>query len=85
MTSGSLTSFGRVNVGDYVVADVSAYFYLGQGESSQIVLRVENVLDEEYGVLRGFRSVPYDDGSGRFLSMLQGPPSTVHLSYRHRF
>jgi outer membrane cobalamin receptor len=77
--------FGRVNHGDYVVADLSAYFYVGQSRNSQIVLRVENAFDEEYPALRGFLSTPFDDGSGNYLSMLQGPPLTTHLSYRQRF
>ena len=83
--TSSQGSFGRVDHGDYVVADVSAYFYLGRGQNSQIALRVENALDEDYPALRGFRPTPYDDGSGNFLSMLLGPPQTVHLSYRQRF
>ena len=59
--------------------------YLGRGRNSQIALRVENALDEDYPALRGFRPTPYDDGSGSFLSMLLGPPQTVHVSYRQRF
>jgi vitamin B12 transporter len=83
--SSSQGGFGRIQHGDYVVADLSAYFYIGQGMNSQIVLRVENAFDEDYPALRGFLSTPYDDGSGNFLSMLQGPPRTTHLSYRQRF
>ena len=83
--TSSQGSFGRVEHGDYVVADVSAYVYLGQGQNSQVVLRLENALDEEYPTLRGFRPASFDDGSGDFLSMLQGPPSTLHMSYRRRF
>ena len=86
---GNVTStqggFGRVDHGDYVVADLSAYFYIGQRQNSQIVLRVENAFDETYPALRGFASTPFDNGSGNFLSMLQGPPLTTHLSYRQRF
>jgi outer membrane receptor protein involved in Fe transport len=58
---------------------------MGQGENSQFVVRLENLFDEKYPALRGFRSAPLDDGSGNFLSMLQGPPRTVNVSYRYRF
>ena len=78
-------SFGVVNTGDYVVADLSAYVYVGPGQNSQIALRLENAFDEIYPALRGFRSFPLDDGSGNFLAMMKGPPQTVHLSYRHSF
>ena len=52
---------------------------------SQVAFRVENAFDEIYPALRGFRAASYDDGSGSFLSMLQGSPRTFHVSYRYSF
>jgi outer membrane cobalamin receptor len=83
--TSSQGSFGRVEHGDYNVADLSAFVYLGQEQNSQLALRLENAFDESYPALRGFRPADYDDGSGSFLAMLQGAPRTLRLSFRQSF
>jgi outer membrane cobalamin receptor len=83
--TSSQGSFGRVDHGDYWVADLSAYAYLDQDRRNQVALRLENAFDETYPALRGFRSASYDDGSGSFLSMFRGMPRTVRASYRRLF
>jgi len=83
--TSSQGSFGRVEHPDYNVFDLSAFVYVGQERNSQIALRLENALDEEFAVLRGFRPAEFDDGSGSFLAMLQGPPRTLRLSFRQSF
>jgi vitamin B12 transporter len=83
--SSSQSGFGRVDHGDYTVADLSAYLYVDPERRNQVALRLENAFDEIYPALRGFRPASFDDGSGDFLSMLLGPPRTLHLSYRHSF
>jgi hypothetical protein len=65
--------------------DLSAFVYLGAEQNSQLALRLENSLDEQYPALRGFRPADYDDGSGTFLAMLQGAPRTVRVSFHQSF
>lgn len=76
---------GVVNYGNYVVADLSAYFYLDQDRRHQLAARVENILDEEHAALRGFRIESLDSGGGTFLATLRGMPRTLRASYRFRF
>jgi len=83
--SSSQGSYGRVDHGDYHVVDFSAFMYLGAEQNSQIAVRLENALDEQYPALRGFRPADFDDGSGTFLAMLQGAPRTVRVSFRQSF
>lgn len=83
--TSSQGSFGRVDHGDYTVADLSAYAYLDGARQNQIAVRLENAFDESYPALRGFRTASYDDGSGDFLAMLRGMPRTVRVSYRRMF
>ena len=83
--TSSQGSFGRVEHGDYTVADLSVYVYADPDRQNQIAFRLENAFDETYPALRGFREASFDDGSGSFLSMLLGPPRTFHVSYRHSF
>jgi outer membrane receptor protein involved in Fe transport len=77
-------TFGLVEHDSYSVTDLSAYVYLDESRRQQVVFRVENAFDETYATLRGFRTGSYDDGSGSFLSMLQGLPRTYRISYRYR-
>ena len=83
--SSSQGSFGRVDHGDYNVVDLSAFMYIGAERNSQLAVRLENALDEQYPALRGFRPADFDDGSGTFLAMLQGAPRTVRVSFRQSF
>ncbi len=79
------SAFGVVPFGNYVVADLSAFFYLGQDHKHQLAARLENVFDEEYVTLVGYRSFTPDDGGAAFLSGTRGVPRTLHISYRYRF
>src|SRR5262245_20210178 len=78
-------TFGVVPFGDVVVADLSGYFYLSQDRSHQLVARLENVFDEDYVTLGGYRPFTPDNGGNDFLAGTRGVPRTLHVSYRYRF
>jgi outer membrane cobalamin receptor len=78
-------TFGVVPFGDVVVADLSTFFYLGQDRRHQLAARLENVFDEKYVTLGGYRPFSPDDGGADFLAGTRGVPRTLHVSYRYRF
>jgi vitamin B12 transporter len=77
--------YGVVDFGDHVVADLSAFYYLDRGRRHQIAARLENLLDEDYATLVGYRPFAPDAGGTAFLSTPNGVPRTLRVSYRHRF
>ncbi|HWL62967.1 MAG TPA: TonB-dependent receptor [Steroidobacteraceae bacterium] len=78
-------SFGVVPFGDVVVTDLSAYFYFDRDRRHQIAARVENLFDEDYVTLVGYRSFTPDGGGPAFLAGPRGVPRTLHATYRFRF
>lgn len=78
-------SFGVVPFGDAVVADLSAFFYFDRGRKHQFAARLENLFDEDYVTLVGYRSFTPDDGGSAFLAAPRGVPRTLHATYRYRF
>ena len=77
------SGIGRIEHGDYAVADVTAAWYLDADRRHRIGLRLENALDEDYAssLGRGFLDA---DGSAYPYRNL-GMPRTWHASYRFSF
>jgi vitamin B12 transporter len=78
---------GRVNYGDYIVADISAFFYVDPDRKHQFSARLENVFDREYGrfgsdLLDSARAI---GSSERFTYMTLAAPRTLHVGYRYSF
>lgn len=77
------SGIGRIEHGDYSVADVTAAWYLDGDRHHRIGLRLENAFDEDYAssLGRGFHDA---DGSPYPYRNL-GMPRTLHASYRFSF
>lgn len=78
-------TFGVVPFGNNVVADLSAFYQMDRQGKHQFSARLENLLDEDYVTLVGFRPFTPDDGGAAFLAAPRGVPRTLHVSYRFRF
>jgi outer membrane cobalamin receptor len=80
---GDINARRGVVRGDYTVADLSAFYYLGDRREHQLVLRIENLTDEIYSsrVDRG----TLDVGGSTYLYDNLGMRRTVHASYSRRF
>lgn len=78
---------GRVNYGDYIVADLSGFFYVDRDRKHQISLRLENILDRKYGRFGSdlTDAARASGGAERFLYQILGSPQTLHVAYRYTF
>lgn len=79
----TVSGFGRVNYGNYVVADVAAHVFLDRARQRRITARLENALDEGYATR--VNSAPADLSTQRFLYRFLGVPRTLHVSYAYSF
>jgi vitamin B12 transporter len=68
--------------GSYVVVDISAYYEFGSNDQQRLVVRVENLFDEDYAT--SVRTATSDAGEDYLYDNL-GVPQTVHLSYSYGF
>jgi outer membrane cobalamin receptor len=75
-------SGGQVRDG-YLVTDLSGFYNFGAAEQHEVVLRIENVTDEEYATGIG-RATADATGESYFYDNL-GMERTVHLSYTFKF
>ncbi len=82
--TGDVFDGGGNNFGDYVVADLAVQVYLDDDRKTQVTLRIENLLDEDYAT-RGFRTGELDSSAGTFPFRFVGVPRTVHLSLTRRY
>ena len=81
----SVTGFGDVNYGDYVVADLSAHYFLDAARNHKLTLRVENLFDEDYITRPNSALVDGTTSGERFFYGNRGVPQTVHVSYSLAF
>jgi outer membrane cobalamin receptor len=74
---------GRVEHGNYVVADLSAYAFIDADHHHRIAVRLENAFDTDYatGVIRVRRDA--DDSS--YPAAQRGTPITGHVTYQLTF
>ena len=80
---GDINGRRGVATGDYVVTDLSAFYHLGNDVQHQLVLRLENITDEEYAT-RIDRGTVDTTGAGYNYANL-GMERTLHLAYSYRF
>jgi vitamin B12 transporter len=75
----TVSGFGSVPSGNYIVADLSGRVFLDRSRRHRINLRLENLFDEEYTTIhaRGFT----DASATPFLVHNLGVPRTFHVSY----
>jgi outer membrane receptor protein involved in Fe transport len=69
--------------GDYNVLDVAAFYNLGANEQHQLVLRIENLTDEEYASRVDIGTLDLTGSSYIYDNL--GMSRTLHASYTHRF
>lgn len=81
----SVTGFGDVNYGDYVVADLSAHYFLDAARNHKLTLRVENLFDEDYITRPNSALVDGTTTGERFFYGNRGVPQTLHVSYSLAF
>lgn len=80
----TVSGFGRVNYGNYVVVDLAGRLFLDRAGKQRLTVRLENALDEAYATRVNSALV---DGSttARFLYGFRGVPRTLHLSFTQSF
>lgn len=68
--------------GNYSLVDISGYYFFDSDQKHRVVLRLENVFDEDYAtsVRRG-----RTDADELYLYDNLGVPRTLHLTYRYKF
>ena len=81
----SVTGFGTVNYGDYVVVDLAGHVYLDERQRHKITLRLENALDEDYVTRPNSTLVDGTMTGERFFYGNRGVPQTLHVSYSLAF
>jgi len=80
----SVSGFGLVNYGDYVVVDLAAHVFLdGDKRRHRVTARLENAFDEDYATR--VNSALIDLSTQRFLYGFRGAPRTLHVSYAYSF
>jgi vitamin B12 transporter len=79
----SVSSIGRVEHGNYLLADLSAYVFLDMDHHHRFGVRLENIFDTEYAT-RVIR-VRRDSDSSPYPAENLGPPLTAHVTYQFRF
>jgi len=79
----TVSGFGRVNYGDYVVADLAAHVFLDKARRHRVTARLENALDEDYATR--VNSAVIDLSTQRFFYRFLGVPRTLHVSYAYTF
>ncbi len=75
----TVSGFGSVTSGDYVVADLSGRVFFDAQRRHRINLRLENLFDNRYTTANA-RGFP-DASSTPFLVHHLGTPRTLHVSY----
>lgn len=78
-----VTGFGRVDYGDYVVADLAGHVFLDAARRHRLTARLENALDEAYATR--VSSALVDLSTRRFLYRFRGVPRTLHVAYAYAF
>ncbi len=90
----SVTGFGDVNYGDYVVIDLAAHYFLDAEQTHKLTVRLENALDEDYITRPGSsetdasrlaRAADPTLAVQRFYFGNRGVPQTLHLTYSYDF
>ncbi|MEJ8567885.1 TonB-dependent receptor plug domain-containing protein [Elongatibacter sediminis] len=79
---GDLNARPGVERGDYLVADLAAWYRFGRSERHRLSLRLENLTDETYATRVDVASA--DRGGSYFYNSL-GTPRTLHLFYAFGF
>lgn len=79
----NVAGFGRLEYGDYVVADIAAHLFIDADHKHKLTARVENLFDEEYRTALG--SALIDGSSQRFVVGTVGAPRTLHVTYSYGF
>ncbi|MEZ5938983.1 MAG: TonB-dependent receptor [Hyphomonadaceae bacterium] len=82
--SSSVSGFGAVNYGDYVVVDIAGHVYIDAEQHHKLTARLSNAFDEDYATRV---SSTFIDGSTteRFMYANRGQPQTLHLTYSYAF
>ncbi len=90
----SVSAFGSVNYGDYVVFDLAGHVYLDEERTHKLTLRVENVFDEDYITRPGStetdasriaRAANPSLSPESFFYGSSGAPQAVHVRYSKAF
>ncbi|WP_454759532.1 TonB-dependent receptor plug domain-containing protein [Caulobacter segnis] len=80
----TVSGFGRLNYGDFVVVDLAAHVFLdGQARHHRLGLRLQNLFDKDYAARLG--SAPKDGSTSRFLYRNLGVPRNVGVRYSYAF
>jgi outer membrane cobalamin receptor len=73
---------GQVPYGDYTLVDLSARYFLDEGQHHRLGVRLENLFDEEYGLPGTGRT---DAANANYTVVSVGTPRLFHLTYSYAF
>lgn len=79
----TVSGFGRVNYGDYLVVDLAAHVFVDKARRHRITARLENAFDEDYATR--VNSAVIDLSTQRFFYRFLGVPRTLNVSYAYNF
>ena len=68
--------------GSYTIIDLSGFYEFGRSDRQRVVVRIENLLDEDYAT--SVRTTQSDTGETYLYDNL-GVPRTLHVSYTLAF
>jgi vitamin B12 transporter len=77
------SGIGRVDYGDYTVVDVGAGFYFDEDRRHRLGVRLENVLDEDYGTSIGRGRLDANNAVYPYRNL--GAPRQLHVNYSYRY
>ena len=82
----TVSGFGRVNSGDYVVVDLAAHVFIDKARKHRVTARLENAFDEDYATR--VNSAVIDLSTRRFFYRFLGPRlkarGITHLNLRDK-
>lgn len=79
----TVSGYGRLNFGNYVVVDLAAHTWFDAARKHRINLRLENAFDHDYATR--LSRVTLDSGDGYALVQRLGVPRTWHVGYSYAF
>ena len=74
----------RIEHGNYIILDISGYYFIDADRQHRIGLRLENLLDTTYASRLGTARLD-TDSSQRYAYENLGTPRTLHVNYSYNF
>lgn len=79
----SVSPFGRIEHGNYLVADLSGFVFIDEDRHHRLGFRLENLFNTEYATR--VSRVRRDSDNSSYAAWNLGTPLTLHATYRYSF